>query len=109
MKHAQAYNDYWNSERIHSGKGMKNMTPKQKLLQQGYFQAEKILDFKVLYLDSHFYELQRHLEFFLLQRKIKNTSLEKIKKDRKACLEIITQYKHLKVYAQNVLTYYLRR
>lgn len=32
MKHAQSYNDFWNKTRSHSGKGMKHMTPREKLL-----------------------------------------------------------------------------
>lgn len=34
MTHAQEYNDYWNKQRVHSGKGMNNMTPRDKLIQQ---------------------------------------------------------------------------
>jgi len=106
MNKAQDYNDYRNKSRIHSWKWMNNMTPKQKLINLGFHNANRILDFKVLYLDSHFYELQRHLEYFYFHRDLKSTSLEKLKIDRKTSIDLVTKYEHLKLYAQNVLTYY---
>lgn len=107
MDKAQDYNDYRNKSRIHSWKWMNNITPKQKLIKLWFHNADRILDFKVLYLDSHFYELQRHLEYFYFQRDLKSTNLEKLKIDRKNSIDLITKYQHLKLYAQNVLTYYL--
>ncbi|HED37832.1 MAG TPA: hypothetical protein ENI76_06265 [Ignavibacteria bacterium] len=83
------------------------MTPKDKLMKQGFHQADRILDFKVLYLDSYFYELQHHLEYFYFQRDLKRTPLEKLKTDRKTSIDLVTKYSHLNIYAQNVLTYYL--
>jgi hypothetical protein len=106
MFHAQKYNDYRNKSRVHSWKGMKNRTPKQKLLDLWIHNADKILDFKVLYLDSYFYQLQQHLEFFYFQRDVNWTPLQKLKTDRKTSIDLITKYTHLKFYAQNVLTYY---
>lgn len=106
MSQAQKYNDYRNKSRIHSWKGMNNKTPKQKLLALWIHNADKILDFKVLYLDSYFYQLQRHLEFFYFQRDIKLTPLQKLKNDRKTSIDLVTKYFHLRFYAQNVLTYY---
>ena len=85
---------------------MNNMTPKDKLMKQGFHQADRILDFKVLYLDSYFYELQHHLEYFLFQRDLKRTPLQKLKIDRKISIDLVTKYSHLRIYAQNVLTYY---
>ena len=107
MYQAQNYNDYRNKSRLHSWKGMNNMTPRQKLLSLGIHNADKILDFKVLYLDSYFYQLQRHLEYFYFQRDLKYTPLDKLKNDRKTFIDLITKFYHLKFYAQNVLTYYL--
>jgi len=52
---------------------MKNMTPKQKLLDLWIHNADKILDLKT---------------------------------DRKTSIDLVTKYPHLKIYAQNVLTYY---
>jgi len=106
MSKAQEYNDYRNKSRIHSWKWMKNMTPKQKLIKLWFHNADRILDFKVLYLDSYFYELQRHLEYFYFGRDLRKTNLEKLKIDRKTSIDLVTKYEHLKVYAQNVLTYY---
>jgi len=107
MQKAQWYNDYRNKSRIHSWKWMNNMTPKQKLLSLWFHNVDRILDFKVLYLDYHFYKLQRHLEYFYFQRLLNATSLEKLKIDRKTSIDLITKYSHLQNYAQNVLTYYL--
>ena len=106
MKHWQEYNDYRNKKRPHSGHAMNWRTPMEKLKDDWFHQAEKILDFKVLYLDSHFYSLQRHLDYFFFQRDLNSTPLEKLKTNRKCSLDLITQYLHLKSYAQNVLTYY---
>lgn len=106
MDKAQDYNDYRNKSRIHSWKWMNNITPKQKLIDLWFHNADNILNFNVLYLDSHFYELQRHLEYFYLQRELKSTPLEKLKIDRKTSIDLITKYQHLQLYAQNVLTYY---
>ena len=106
MSQAQTYNDFRNKSRVHSWKGMNNMTPKQKLLSLWVHQADKILDFKVLYLDSHFNQLQRHLEYFYFQRDLNATPLQRLKIDRKISIDLITKYSHLKLYAQNVLTYY---
>ena len=106
MKHAQQYNDYWNKQRFHSGSGMNNMTPKEKLIQQWFHQVDRILDFEVLFLDSHFERLQRHLEYFYFQRKLRLMMNKEKSIDRKNILQLITQYSHLSQYAQNVLTYY---
>jgi hypothetical protein len=107
MKHWQAYNDYRNKKRAHSGIAMNWRTPIEKLKDDWFHQAEKILTFNVLYLDSCFHPLQRHLEYFFFQRNLTNTPLEKIKTDRKTSIDLVTKYPHLFVYAQNVLTYYL--
>ena len=106
MKHAQSYNDFWNKTRSHSGKGMKYMTPREKILKLWFHQADKILDFPVLYLDSYFYILQRHLEYFLFLKELTLTPLCLLQEDRKVSLALITKYSHLRNYAQNVLTYY---
>ena len=106
MIKAQSYNDYRNKSRIHSWKWMNNTTPRQKLLDYWFYNADKILDFRVLYLDSCFYQLQRHLEYFYFQKVLKSTSLEKLKIDRKTSIDLVTKYSHLQLYAQNVLTYY---
>lgn len=107
MNKAQAYNDYRNKSRIHSWKWMNNRTPKQKLIDLWFHNVDKILDFKVLYLDSYFYQLQKHLEHFYFQRDLKITPLQKLKIDRKISIDLASKYVHLKLYAQNVLTYYL--
>lgn len=106
ITHAQEYNDYRNKLRSHSGHWMDGKTPKEKLLALWIHNAEKILDFKVLYLDSYFYILQQHLEFFYFQRDLKLTPLQKLKTDRKTSIDLITKYHFLESYAQNVLTHY---
>ena len=106
MKHAQEYNDYWNKKRTHSGEGMNNMTPNEKLLEQGFYQANRILNFQVLYLDAHFNNLQTHLEYFFFQRDLRKLSESGAIHDRKTQIDLLTQYPHLRLYAQNVLTYY---
>ena len=106
MIQAQEYADYWNKLRSHSWKWMEWKTPREKLLALGIYQADRILNFKVLDSDTSFYILQKHLEYFLFQKLLKNTSKEKLISDRKTCLDLITRYPHLKFYAQNVLTYY---
>jgi len=58
-------------------------------------------------LDSYFYQLQKHLEYFYFQRDLKSTPLQKLKIDRKTSIDLLTKYPHLELYAQNVLTYYL--
>lgn len=109
MKQAQEYQDYWNNSRPHSWKWMNWKTPREKLVSDWIYQADKILDFKVLYLDAEFYKLQRHLEFFLFQKLVRNTNLEKLKTDRKISIDLISKYSHFKTYAQNVLTYYRKK
>lgn len=106
MSKAQDYNDYRNKSRIHSWLWMNNLTPLQKLTLLWFHNASKILDFKVLYLDSNFYELQRHLEYFYFQKDLMFINLEKLKIDRKTSIDLTTKYSHLQIYAQNVLTYY---
>ena len=59
-----------------------------------------------MYLDSYFYSLQRHLEYFYFQRDLNSTPLERFKKDKKISIDLVTKYEHLKFYAQNVLTHY---
>ncbi len=106
MNHWQEYNDYRNNDRAHSWHWMDWKTPKEKMISLGVHQADKILDFKVLYLDSYFYQLQEHLEYFYFQRDLNSTPLQKLKTDRKTSIDLVTKYPHLKLYAQNVLTYY---
>lgn len=103
---AQEYNDYRNKSRVHSWKWMDWITPRDKLIEMGFHQADKILNFEVLYLDSHFYELQEHLEYFYFQSLLRETNFEKLKIDRKTSIDLVTKYSHLQFYAQNVLTYY---
>lgn len=106
MTKAQGYGDYWNLKRGHSGKGMNGKTPEEKLLSLWIYNASNILTFKVMNLDESFYLLQEHLEYFLFQRILRDTSKEKLNSDRKTSLELLTKYPHMRVYAQNVLTYY---
>ena len=107
MIKAQGYGDYWNLSRGHSGKGMKGKTPEEKLLSLWIHNARDILTFKVLNLDESFYLLQEHLEYFLFQKLLRSTTREKFNSDRKTSLALITKYPHMRIYAQNVLTYYL--
>ena len=93
-------------KRAHSGIAMNWRTPMEKLKDDWFYQAERILDFKVLYLDSYFYPLQRHLEYFYFQRDLRITPLQKLQQDKKVAIDLVTKYSHLKLYAQNVLTYY---
>ncbi len=67
MNQAQFWNDYWNKQRFHSGEWMKNRTPLQKLKDDGFYQAERILDFEVLFLDS---TLKGHNVIFMNYRSI---------------------------------------
>jgi len=109
MIQAQEYSDYWNKLRSHSWKWMNGKTPREKLLSLWIHQADRILNFEVLHLDSNFYNLQQHLQFFLLQRDFKILKQKSSwKEDRKWHLDLITKYPNqiLKDYAQNVLTYY---
>lgn len=120
MIQAQEYSDYWNTKRSHSGHGMDGRTPREQLIKRGLstIQAQRILDFKVLYLDESFYTLQEHFQYFLFQKELLETKKEKSQEksqekgqerlfeDRKTSLDLITRYAHLKHYAQNVLTYY---
>lgn len=106
MKQAQEYSDYWNFKRSHSGKGMNGRTPEEKLLSLWIYNARDMLTFKVLNLDESFYILQEHLEYFLFQRLLRSITKEEFMKDRKTSLALLTKYPHMKVYAQNVLTYY---
>ena len=78
----------------------------KKLLDLWIQNANKILNFKVLYLDSYFYQLQHHLEYFYFQKDLNSTPLQKLKIDRKNSIDLVTKYHHLNFYAQNVLTYY---
>jgi putative transposase len=106
MAQAQEYSDHWNMLRGHSGKGMDGKTPKEKLLSLWMHQAERILSFKVLYLDESFYLLQKHLEYFQFQRLLWSIPKELFVSERKIFIDLITRYSHMQEYAQNVLTYY---
>jgi hypothetical protein len=107
MIQAQEYWDYWNKLRSHSWKWMDGKTPKEKLITLGIHQADRILNFEVLHLDSNFYRLQQHLEYFLFQKLLRSTTIEMLNSDRKIWLSLLTKYSHLRSYAQNVFTYYL--
>jgi hypothetical protein len=108
MIKAQAYNDYRNKSRIHSWKGINWRTPLQKIIDCWFYNASKILDFRVLYLDSYFYPLQKHLEYFYFQNALQSTPLQKLKTDKKYSVDLVIKYPHLQSYAQNVLNYYHR-
>lgn len=113
MIQAQEYSDYWNTKRSHSGHGMDGRTPREQLIKRGLstIQAQRILDFKVLYLDESFYTLQEHFQYFLFQKELLETKKEKSQEksqekgqerlfeDRKTSLDLITRYAHLKHYA----------
>jgi hypothetical protein len=109
MNQAQEYSDYWNKLRSHSGIDMNNLTPREKLLSLGIYQADKIVNFPVIHLDDNFALLQEHMQYFILQKDIRIlTKKQSWKEDRKLQLDYITKYqnKNAMDYAQNVLTYY---
>lgn len=106
MLQAQEYNDYRNSFRPHSWKGMDDKTPKEKLTALWLTSVEKILDFNVLFLDSWFHQLQQHLEYFLFMREVRCTPLQRFSQEKKVAIDLLTKYPHLRLFAQNVLTYY---
>lgn len=115
MIQAQEYSDYWNMKRPHSWHGMDGRTPEEQLIKRGLptTQVKRILQFKVLHLDESFSLLQEHIEYFYLQRDLRNltdtTKNPLWREDRKGIIDCITKYpeKILQDYAQNVLTYYL--
>lgn len=77
---------------------MNNSTLRKKLLDLGYYNTDRILDLNVLYFDSYFYPLQRHLEYFYFQILLSNTNLEKLRNDRKYCINLLIKYPHLRDY-----------
>ena len=54
---AQRWNIYWNCDRVHSGIGMDNMTPVERLSSLGYENAQKIGSFPTFILEDIHYEL----------------------------------------------------
>ena len=56
---AQRWLLYWNTERHHSGIGMNNATPQERLQQLGLHQANTLTHFPVLILDDLFHPLQK--------------------------------------------------
>lgn len=106
MFRAQEYQNYRNNSRAHSWIAMNWLTPKEKLVKLWFYQADRILDFEVLFLDSCFFQLQRHLEYFYFQRELLATPLQMLRSDRKSFIDLLTLFPHLQLFAQNVLTYY---
>jgi hypothetical protein len=107
LHHTEAYLTYWNTARAHSGIGMHDMTPKEKLVSLGIMWVNRILDFPTLILDDSFLILQEHLNYFQWQLRLKQTDLKLLQHDQKTRIDLISCYPHLQGYAQNVFAYYL--
>jgi len=58
LTEAQQWILYWNSERSHSGIGMNDLTPLEKLEQLGIYQAKALSQFPAIILDDLFKPLQ---------------------------------------------------
>jgi hypothetical protein len=106
LHHTEAYLTYWNTARAHSGIGMHDMTPKEKLVSLGIMWVNRILDFPTLILDDSFLILQEHLNYFQWQLRLKQTDLKLLQHDQKTRIDLISCYPHLQGYAQNVFAYY---
>jgi hypothetical protein len=109
LTEAKKYHYYWNNLRSHSGIGMNNQTPKQKLRSTGLSNVEMLTNFPTFIIEHNLPLLREVSEPFLalaeLKRKSSLTSPPRLI-DQKVLLDTIDCFNFLSVNAQKVLTYY---
>jgi len=103
---AQDYTNYFNCRRSHSGIGMNDMTPLEKLQSSGLTTPEKILEFPTMILEDHINEIREATNMIRLFAELiecdEKNSNPKFFADIKAGFD-----KKFIESAHNVLTYYL--
>jgi len=109
LKEAQEYYTFFNFDRPHSGIGMNNMTPIEKLESCGVHNANKIREFPTLLLERDITQIRQSTVMVqltaLLENMKKNNILHKLK-EQKVVRDIENSFSCFTSCAQNVLTYY---
>ncbi len=108
IEEAQKYALYFNSKRPHSGHGMNNMTPIEKLESRGLRSAKRLLKFPTMILEDTIGELRKGTEVVQAIPRLQDLIAEKKTIDQKWLLDIGSMFKgfYSQPYAQNVLTQY---
>lgn len=106
---AAGYTLYFNGMRPHSGIGMNDMTPVEKLESCGIYNARRFLEFPTMILEDHISEIKKATEIirvasYLNDYKQKYNSINFM--NQKFICDLKAKFKNFNEIAQNVLTYY---
>jgi hypothetical protein len=106
LREARTYATYFNSRRPHSGYGMNNMTPIEKLESRGLKSARKLLKFPTMILEETIGALRRGTEIVQVIPRLKDLLNSGKQMDHKERHDIGAMFKGFfsQPYAQNVLT-----
>ena len=105
---AQGYADYWNTYRPHSGIGMNNLTPLEKLKTCAVGQAKKLTQFPVMILEDSIGAIKASTNVIRLAADLRDFSRAHESKppDQTWIRNWKMNVKQFSISAQNVLTYY---
>jgi len=110
LDEARKYLFYWNAKRPHSGKGMNNQTPYEKMAKSKIFGIEKLLDFPTILLDDFINPIRKSQGIIECENILKeNAHLYEDRNKNMKKIHDIEDYLRYVIgveYAQNVLTYY---
>jgi hypothetical protein len=106
---AKNYSDYFNSLRPHSGIGMDNKTPLEKLMNSGIYNAKKFISFPTMILEDRMSEIKKSTEIIRLVSFLKNQkrSFSELFSDQNFMANLRANFKYISKSAQNVLRQYL--
>jgi len=105
---ADGYTNYFNNLRPHSGIGMNNMTPVEKLESCGIYNSKRFLEFPTIILEDHIGNIKQCTEIIRIASYL-NDYKQKYnitKLDQKFLCNLKAQFKFFEQNAQKVLTYY---
>ena len=110
IHHAKEYTAYWNTKRPHSGIGMNNLTPKEKLNSCQLPFTDQILSFPTFIIEHHLPIIRSTTEPLLARAQLNKLEQQHFIKhqtyhlDQKVRTDAVLQYVFLDENAQKVLT-----
>ena len=106
-KESRSYFEYYNLEKGHSGIGMSDMTPYEKLTTTNLLHPERLLQFPVLILEENIDLIRKTIDPLLFQAELRQKQAKlSYTLTQKQIINAANKYQFFDDSAQKVLTYY---
>jgi len=94
LKEAKKYFIYWNDKKSHSGIGMNNLAPIEKLISRGIYNAKKILHFPTMIFENTIKEIKKNSQILQVLYALDKMKISKKKYDYKNITKEIDCYNY---------------